>query len=692
MSVTERQAPRRSLAAADILGGLSWLAAIAQGSERTPDEQEMLAPLPMIVSATRLPQSALHSPVSTTIITREMIEASGFTEIPDLFRLVPGFQVTHATGAHAIVAYHGQEGSAFPEHLEVLVDGRSIYGNLLSTVNWNAIGIELEDIEQIEVVRGPNAPVFGANAFKATINIRTRQPFAEQGTWINTTVGSADTAKLLVRHARSQGDRLDYRLSAGFRTSSGFDPPPDEGGDFDTTRLASVSFRGNFRMGTGDDFDFSAGYTGGDTGTMLARPSVDVVSHNAELHSHYAALRWTRKLGQGSELYVQATHNRQQQTDLFILGPISAILNVPPRAIPALLGGRPDQTIAQPYADGHSQRQDIEFQHLLAPSAETRAVWGGGIRLDRLESVHLGAEREVDNTSARLFGNIEWRALDRLFVNLGAMLEANEISDLHGSARIAANYRLTPTQSLRASVSHTQRSPSILEEHWDTGIRLNDDALLTQLYYSPGNLKPERLFAYELGYATALDSPRLEFDLKVFLEEADDVIAYPAQTNFPQLYAGRLTEIVTNDDRFFVQGLDGQLTWRPAAEDLLSLQWSITKSTREEARTYPVRTYRMRDDATPSVTLGLLAAHRFDHGISASLGYYRMSYTRWLGDGDDVPGYDRVDLRLAKSIKGNGWSGNVELIAQNLTEPYLEYVEDRTLFETRYFVKAGVKF
>ena len=650
----------------------------------------------MVMSATRLPQSVLHSPVSTTILDREMIQSSGFTSIPDLFRLIPGFQVAQATGGHYVVTYHGQE-ITFPTNLEVLVDGRSVYGNILASVNWNAIGIELEEIEKIEVIRGPNAPVFGANALVATINISTRQPYEETGTWIHATAGSLDTRNLLLRHANTLG-KLDYRISLGYRHDTGINQKPftqfngktfEPGPDFDSTTLGRFSLRANYQATPRDNIDLQYGYTGGEAATLWPETEPVHSDHQGDLVSRYEFLRWTRSLDKDGEMYLQLYHNDDDQSDKFKFGPVSTLLGITPEQVPLLLDGHPDETVDYVIADGVSERYDLELQHRFPAGKTGRIVWGAGLRQDRLRSKeHLNRTDFIDNNSARLFADTEWGATDQLFVNTGLMLEHNEIAGFYGSARVAANYRLSPQQSLRASVSHSQRSPSILDEYWDWSIKFSDGTRLDQIIFSAGGLTTEKLTAFEIGYTQLIPDSSTSLDVKLFSENANDLITFKRDESFPDPVTQDGAELKENKERFTVTGVEGQMKWQPRTGSLFSLQYSLTKSTR---RRFVSLTPRTESTTTPRQTFSLLAAQQWRHGINTSLGYYRMSRKRWFLGGDRVPGYNRVDLRVARHLQGHHWQGNVELIAQNIGHSYQEYVRQNA-FETRYFVRLNLKY
>ena len=663
-------------------------------AEAMDDDEIFMAEIPVGMSATRMPQPLLYSPVSTTIITRDMIKASGFNEIADIFRLVPGFQVAQATGGHYVVAYHGQE-YTLASRLEVLIDGRSVYGNILSSVQWNRLGILLDDIEKIEVIRGPNAPVFGANAMVATINIITRQPYAEQGTWLDVTAGSLDTRNISIRHA-GYVNKLDYRVSLGLEENKGFDIPPDHGPDFDSSRLATLSYRGTWAPTLRDDLDILWGFTAGDGGTLFPGPEDSFNAHDGDVRDNFQQLRWTRSLPEAAEFYLQFYHNYDKQNDRFDVGPLSKLFDLPPVVIPLLTGGRPDQEVKYFYADGVSERYDLEFQHRPAPGSALHVVWGGGLRLDRLKSkAHLNRKGYIDNPSGRIFGNGEWHSSEKTSLNLGIMVENNDLIGSYGSARLAANYHLSPHQSLRASISSTERSPSIIEKNWDYSIKFSDGAVLNQIYATNIDGDPEHLAAFEVGHTFLSDNASLLVDTKLFRERAWHLISATQDDNFPEPFVHDGSQIAQNADHYWITGLEGEVRWQPRNGDLFSFQYSITRSKREHHRGGTVDPVKTEVIDTPESTGSLLYSHHFQNGFTAGFGVYHRSNIKWLGDGDKLKTQNRVDLRAAKDFQGKGWEGALELIAQNIGADYQEYVNEavgRTTFETRYFIKTRLSF
>lgn len=180
-------------------------------------DQEM----PVVLSATRLKQAVADAPASITIIDRQMISQSGAREIPDLLRLVPGMMVGYEKGWEAFVSYHGTSAD-MARRMQVLIDGRSVFQPSLAFVDWIGLPLELDDIDRIEVVRGPNAAAYGANSFLAVVNIITRNPADLPTVRAYTRQGSDGINDNLFSYAGVK-NQLSWRISANNRADSGFD-------------------------------------------------------------------------------------------------------------------------------------------------------------------------------------------------------------------------------------------------------------------------------------------------------------------------------------------------------------------------------------------------------------------------------------------------------------------------------------
>ena len=181
--------------------------------------------LPVVLTASRLRQSVNQAPSSVTVIDREMIEKSGARHIADLMRFVPGAIVGYEDGNRPVVTLRGMAG-VFVPGLQVLIDGVSVYSPIWGGMQWEELPIALSDIDRIEVIRGPNAALFGPNSFLGVINIITREPAADSGTRLEGNAGARGIADGTVRYASSDG-AWRYRMTLGQRASNGFGARPD---------------------------------------------------------------------------------------------------------------------------------------------------------------------------------------------------------------------------------------------------------------------------------------------------------------------------------------------------------------------------------------------------------------------------------------------------------------------------------
>ncbi len=163
-------------------------------------EADYFADQPIVLSVSRLSQPVSEAPAAVTVIDRAMIEASGYRHVVDLLRLVPGFQVTWTQGNLPAVTYHGLS-SLQSRRMQVLVDGRSVYNPGYGLVFWRALPVALEDIDRIEVVRGPHAAYDGVNAFQATIHIHTRHAASTPGSSVTVGAGENEARDLVASFA-----------------------------------------------------------------------------------------------------------------------------------------------------------------------------------------------------------------------------------------------------------------------------------------------------------------------------------------------------------------------------------------------------------------------------------------------------------------------------------------------------------
>jgi len=223
---------------------------------------ELFFDMPVVLSANRLEQPVADAAVSISVIDRETIEASGARTIPEVLRLIPGMQVGYSGNEFGdepqyVVAYHGHS-DQYSRQMQVLIDGRSIYQPFFGGINWKAIPVNINDIERIEVSRGPNLATYGANSFQAAINIITRTAAEDQGSFIQSNLGSNEIADLTYRYGGSSG-KLDYRITvatfndAGLDSANEFDYPDD-------THSNNIDYRLDYQIDNKNTLSYQGGY------------------------------------------------------------------------------------------------------------------------------------------------------------------------------------------------------------------------------------------------------------------------------------------------------------------------------------------------------------------------------------------------------------------------------------------------
>jgi iron complex outermembrane receptor protein len=646
--------------------------------EAVYSEEFFFQEVPSVITATRLRQSKAQTPASVTVIDRAMIDASGFLEIVDLLRLVPGFQVAHADGRVLVATSHGQSGQ-YQSRLQVLVDGRSVYIPLLSSADWTVLGVQMDDIDRIEVIRGPNASAYGANAFLGTVNIITRQPFLDRGNYVAVRAGDPGMRNVTVRHGDSVRG-MDYRVTGNYRTSDGYVDQDDE---YD---LGSISFRGALTLTPADALDVHLGIDTGDTGAGGA-DSVLNPERKRDVDSHYEQLKWRHRMSAESDLTIQFYHNYYRHDDSYTIDALlSELFGVDPDQIPLFFDGQPDQKIDYAIHYGKTHRYDLEFQHSTVPGNNHRLVWGGGLRQDRLSSEFMiGRSDAVKDNSARVFFNSEIATSKSTTVNLGLMVEHGDIVDTQYSPRVALNWAVNPHNVLRASVSVAHRTPALLENNWDYASRFADGSLLDQRFITEDDLKPEKIISQELGYVGEFPEQRLFLEAKVFRERIYDVLTLARDETWPDPI-GNGAHVARNGGSSDIRGIEGQIIYRPALRRFIALQHAYAEADAFELTSVNPDQYRERDEATPRHTTSLLASYGFSEGVSASIGFYHISKQLWTGEGDEVPAYKRVDVKLANGYRMATGTGELAFVLQNVEDEYNEF-RDQNLFDTRAYIE-----
>jgi len=664
------------------------------------DESYFLAQAPTVLSASRLAQSQYKTPVAVTIIDRAMIDASGALDIPDLLRLVPGFQVSHAAGHTTSATYHGLS-DQFAQRMQVLIDGRPVYGPLNGGVRWTDIPVDIEDVERIEVVRGPNTAAYGANSFLGAINITTIHSSQAVGNRLKLIQGNKHTSKYFARHGGHLGD-MEYRLTLASRHDEGFQEYTDtphgvltRGIQHDGMRLNLLNFRGDYIAPNNDVWEFNLGYNGGPRGEGSNIPDPTDPERTREVQSHFQQVRWERSFTQDNELSIQFHHTWMKQSELsFSPLTIGEMLGLSSAQVLALFG-QPDQPLKLDFST-LEQRVETELQHNLTVNDALRLVWGGSLRLDRARAPGLFYTTDyLVNHQQRLFGNLEWQAVENTLVNFGAMLEHSELAGTHTSSRLAVNYQLNENHGIRAGISRAIRMPTFLEQDSNTRLGFENGPSLDIIKVSPDTITPERMTAMELGYLGSWPAKALQLDVKVYHDKIEDRIHSPKDLNYTADPADNRALVYTNTGKINLNGAEFSLSWRPATHTMAAFNYAYAKAKGKALNALndpyvPENTEDLQRNV-PTHTYSVFIMRRLPGLWDLSTTYYKVSAMTWLGDGDSLGPQRRWDARIKKGFSIGTNRASIALTMQNIQGGYRDF-RDENIFDTRGYLEFSLDF
>lgn len=276
--------------------------------------------IPAILTASRLKQPRNEVPASVTVITAEQIRLWGPRTLPELMRYVPGMFVGHADDENnASVAYHTANPSIM-RRLQVLIDGRSVYKAAIANVIWDDIPLAIEDIARIEVTRGPNAALYGANSFNGIINIVTKHPADSLGSTVSVRKGNKGIQDIYLSHGMELGSS-SLRISAGVNADEGFDGRDSLSGDAKEDELRDGRRHGYFnayvshQFGDADILDIQLGYKNGKTEMRVLDFYQGPPDKDTE--NGYALARWKHDISADHQIHVQGYWQKEdRQQDL----------------------------------------------------------------------------------------------------------------------------------------------------------------------------------------------------------------------------------------------------------------------------------------------------------------------------------------------------------------------------------------
>ena len=673
-------------------------------------EEMYLEDMPIVISATKLEQPLNEAPVATTIIDRQMIDASGAQTIPDLLRLVPGFTVGYLSGANPVATYHGQS-DRYSKRVQLLIDGRSVYLPTLAGVAWSDLIIGIEDIERIEVVRGPNASTYGNNAFQTVVSISTKHASDNDKHFFKSTAGSHDTANAIYRFSGRNGD-LDYRVSLGTKNNEGTDLLDD------FTDTDYFSYRMDYQIDTSTQLFYSGGIQNSTYGDVLE--TATDTSNSVDVDTAFQHLKLEHNFDNQSSLSVQYYYNYTRSFDFNIL-----VENFTP-AIFALTSPTIDFSAIDPFDVNlqfklESERHDLEVDYYYNLGDSLRLVSGASVRADKI-TADSSFDPESDNIHLlyRAFTHGEYRLTDDWIFNTGLMVESNDISGTDFSPRLALIHHLNNKHTLRLSASKATRTPTLFDENGfvnlehqltqDGGQPLNNpdlqaalggDILTDTIFYSTGDVDSEEIISYELGWISQLLNNKLTLDIKLFVDETENIIYENRIYNVPTETIDALDPLNLGNDAFngAIDNVNAASTRTRGIEITtdyqISSDWRLyayyayieldAKVTNPDI-TRPAEIIGRYEESIPSNSYGTMLMKQWDSSLNTSLAIYHVNDMDWLdrthsriseateGFKDrSAEAYTRVDFVLRKSIIKENSQVDLSLILQNLNGSYFDY-------------------
>jgi len=605
-----------------------------------------------VTTPSKQPQKALKSPTAIYVITGEQIRRSGATSIPEALRLAPGVEVARIDANKWSIGIRGF-GTRFSVGVLVLMDGRTVYSTLLAGTYWEVQDTNMDDIDRIEVIRGPGGTIWGPNAVNGVINIITKDSRDTHGTQVSAGGGNEEQGFTNLRYGSQHGSDFNYRFYA-----KGFTRGPEHHSDnrnFDDWREAQSGFRMDWSNGKRDSFtvqgDLYAEEAGESAGVVTySPPASGVVDANANLSGGNVLARWTRKISPGDDIQVQAYYDR---TNRF-----------------------------EPNFAEIRDTFDVDFiQHVDLPGRQ-EVSWGLGTRFSRAHNIEVVSGltfQPAERTDQLLTGYVQDEIPlieDRLTLTLGTKLLHTNFTGF--GAEPSARLAWTPNnrQTFWTAWTHALRTPSDAEENFYLSGYLGSTSTgipFFARFNANTHFAPEQLNGYEIGY-------RRFFRKNVYV----DVAGF--YNHHHDLYDEELTGGIYLEDnpppqhlllpaqfgngvRGTTKGFEVSPEWDIRDNWQLRGSWSFLQVNLRTAS--PLYAFAPGEvGSSPKHEATLESSLDISKRVSLDLTY---RYTSAL-PAFQIPSYSTADARL-------GWHINrqfeLELVGRNLFQPYhFEYQYD----------------
>ena len=602
-----------------------------------------------VTTVAKQPSEVWRTPAAITVLTQDDIRRSGVTTLPELLRLVGGVQVSRMDSDHWAIGIRGLT-SSFSKALLVLIDGRSVYTPLFGGVYWQVQETQLEDIERIEVIRGPGGTIWGSNAVNGVINVITRHSRDSAGLLVSAGGGNVDQGRLSVRYGGSGRGAMSYRVYA---TGSNHDSQYNRDGHaYDEWSLAQGGFRIDVARPRGQSLRLQGDVYQGTMGERVAvgsftPPAQVLVEGSDDVSGGNLVADWERELSRRTSLRLQAYY---------------------------------DRTVRDAIHFGE-ERNTFDVDLLLrTPIGRRQQVsWGVGARSSRSDvtstypTLFLVPE-DRDQRLASVYGQDEIAVLpDRLFVTLGTKLEHNTYTgwEVEPSARVL--WRVDRQETLWGGVTRAVRTPSRIE----TDLRLTFFAAPSPLIYAQlagsAGFDAEAVVGVEAGYRR-LVSASFYVDVTAFHNTYKNLSSFSPfaisvqTTPIPHLLG---TTTYENGIRATSDGFEVSPDWRPRSWARIRGSYALlTINATNRPGSRDLNNVALYEGSVPRHQAFVQASLTLPRHLEAD--YVQRGVARLVSH--SVPGYVTGDARL-------GWEAakgvTLAVAAQNLFAPrHLEFFRD----------------
>jgi diguanylate cyclase (GGDEF)-like protein/PAS domain S-box-containing protein len=606
-----------------------------------------------VTSVSKKDQTMSRTAAAVFVINQEDIRRSGAANIPDLLRMAPGVEVAQINANQWAISIRGFN-AVYSNKVLVLIDGRTVYVDQFSGVYWDQIDVPLEDIERIEVIRGPGGTVWGANAVNGVINIITSSAADTKGGLAVASAGTSQTASGLLQYGGDAGSSGAYRLFGRYFNDS--NSPIPGGRAADGGHASHVGFRTDQAVSVNDTLSVQADFMsseGGETSSLITSSPLAATGVNSLLPDTSGDLlaRWEHTLSNGSSTALQisdtAFSRRESGAQTF------------------------DNTL------------DVEFERHLRMGSRNDIVWGfdyrfttEGIRPVEAWGLQVNPTRRTDSLFAG-FAQDEIQIKPSLFLTVGSKIEHNAFTGFEYEPGVQLVWEKSAHQSLWASAARAIREPDTTEHD----VQLHDIGLVpvpgvgAAVLVLKGNpaLGVERMNDFEIGYRSQLNS-RTSLDITGFLSYYGDLVTY--ESGAPAFASGAFVIPVTPENLGKARdyGLEVFGGWQATSRWKISPGFSL------------LRMHLAGEPVTKD--LGFLAdggdSPKQQFEIRSLLNLRRnlewdssLKYVASLGT-QNIPAYARLDLRLGWKL---GESTELSLSGQNLTSRrHFEFFDNSGLF------------